>query len=486
MQVDDVSTGDTFDDAALNTTPTNAVAPMIVRQPVGLTNFVGISVGLNALAAGQGLANLTYAWYKNGSLFTNPDGNTNILNFNSPVTTDSGNYTLVVTTPFGLSSTSSVATVLISAAPVPPSFTSQPVSKTVYRGQNVTFSTTVVGPGTISYQWKSNNVDISGETSSTLTLANVTTNNSGNYRVGVSNEFGGVLSTNAVLTVLNPPLVTINFLRHLVDSSTYQSTNTTLPYEIIGTVTTLTNITTGNTASYYLQDGTGGINIFATSGSTFRPQLGDVVDFIGVVSSFSSGLELYADTLGLPFTSYTILSNNLAGLPAPLVVPYTITNNADNLAYNILGRVVQLTNVYFGTNAGTVLPTNNTYVIVTNASGLPFKLFFPNGQDLDSAGATLPAFATSVSGVMYGDISSTNVSVMVDRWSQVNTNVSVSPIPLTIVKDGTGNVVVSWSDASFNLQAAVLAAGPYTNVSGATSPYTNTIGSGATFFRLIH
>ena len=56
----------------------------------------------------------------------------------------------------------------------------------------------------------------------------------------------------------------------------------TIPYQVTGTVTTFTNITTGNTASYYLQDGTAGIDIFVTGGSTFRPAQGDVVTFVGV------------------------------------------------------------------------------------------------------------------------------------------------------------------------------------------------------------
>ena len=38
--------------------------------------------------------------------------------------------------------------------------------------------------------------------------------------------------------------------------------------------------------------------------------------------------------------------------------------------------------------------------------------------------------------------------------------------------------------AVFSLQAAGSLAGPFTNVIGATSPYTNTLGSGPTFFRL--
>jgi len=66
--------------------------------------------------------------------------------------------------------TSIVSTLVISAVPVPPSFTSQPVSQTYYVVRIAIFSTTVSSPGNISYQWFSNNIAIAGETGSTLTL----------------------------------------------------------------------------------------------------------------------------------------------------------------------------------------------------------------------------------------------------------------------------------------------------------------------------
>ena len=120
----------------------------------------------------------------------------------------------MVTTPYGLSATSAVAKVAISAAPVPPSFITEPVSQTVYRGSTVTLSTSVSSPGNVAFTWYSNNVVVTaGQAddgySSTYTLNNVTTNNSATFNVAVTNDYAsyptnGVVSTNAVLTVLNP------------------------------------------------------------------------------------------------------------------------------------------------------------------------------------------------------------------------------------------------------------------------------------------
>ena len=55
------------------------------------------------------------------------------------------------------------------------------------------------------------------KTAVSYAIANVTTNNQGTFRVAVSNEFGGVLSSNAVLTVSNPPTVSVAYLRSLLD-----------------------------------------------------------------------------------------------------------------------------------------------------------------------------------------------------------------------------------------------------------------------------
>jgi len=478
----------TFAEAATNVWKTNAISPAIIYQPVGLTNFVGASIALSAVANGQGLGNVTYNWLKNGSPY--PSGNgTNILAIPSAQTTDSGNYTLVVTTPYGLSVTSSVAKVLISSAPVPPSFVTQPISQKAYIGQTVILSTTVISPGNVNYQWFSNNVAIVGQNASTLELDNVTTNFSASYKVAVTNDVvvNGIVSTNAVLTVLAPSQVSIAYLRTLVDPNNgYNPTNTppTIPYQITGTVTTFTNLTTGNTSSYYLQDGTAGINIFVTGGSSFRPAQGDVVTFIGVLSGFSSGLELYADSAdtSYPYTSYNDTGSTNA-LPAPIPISFDVATNQNNLNYNIDGSLVKLSDVYFGTNSGLVLSTTaNKVVTVTNSSGKSFNLFFAY-LDLDTAGQTLPSYASSVSGVMYG-IYTNNVEVAVTRFSDINTN--PVPVPLTTLLSGS-NLTISWGDplSAFYLQSATNVVGPYDYIQGASSPFTTNVTSlPMQFFRL--
>ena len=507
FQITNLALATTFAEAATNVWTTNAVPPTIAYQPVGLTNYVASSVSLSAVANGQGLGSLTYQWQvsaaANNSNPVNVSGgdfsgvNANILNINNAQTGDSGYFTLIATTPYGLSATSSVAKVLISAAPVPPSFVTEPVSQTTYSGLTVIFSTTVVSPGTPSYTWYSNNVVVtagqsdSGDTS-TLELDNVQTNTSATYKVAVTNNVvpnNGIVSTNAVLTVLSPPVVTIAYLRSLqdVNNGYVPTVPLTIAFQATGTVTTFTNVTSGNTSSYYLQDGTGGINIFVTGGSTFRPAQGDVVTFVGVLSTYYTGFELYADTAdtSYPYTSYTD-TGNTAPLPAPIPIPFNFTNayGLDFVNTNLGGSLVKLTDVHFGTNAGTTISTTaNQIVTVTNSSGQSCNLEFFD-LDLDTAGQTLPTYAYSVTGVMYGF--NTTWAVAVTRFADIVTTAPLSPIPLSAHFSG-GSVTFTWGDSSFSLQSSTNVTGPYITISGANSGFiTNTTSRLPMFFRLYH
>jgi hypothetical protein len=58
------------------------------------------------------------------------------------------------------------------------------------------------------------------------------------------------------------------------------------------------------------------------------------------------------------------------------------------------------------------------------------------------------------------------------------------PVPLNIARSGD-NVVLTWTDPRFVLQAAPLVTGTYTNVTGATSPYPVPVSGAPRYFRLI-
>jgi hypothetical protein len=85
--------------------------------------------------------------------------------------------------------------------PGPPSITTQPTNQTVAVGGTATFSVTVGGTPPLSYQWRFGKTNNRGATNTTLILTNVQVSQAGNYTVLVTNLYGSILSSNAVLTV---------------------------------------------------------------------------------------------------------------------------------------------------------------------------------------------------------------------------------------------------------------------------------------------
>ena len=122
--------------------------------------------------------------------------------------TDAGNYSVIVSNPHGsLASSNAMLTVLPTL--YSPTILSQPTNASVVLGSNVTFSVAVTGTTPMSYQWYFNTIHpILNETNSALNLMNVQLANMGNYQVIVSNLVGNLTSSNGLLTVIAPPVIT--------------------------------------------------------------------------------------------------------------------------------------------------------------------------------------------------------------------------------------------------------------------------------------
>jgi hypothetical protein len=85
----------------------------------------------------------------------------------------------------------------------------QPASQSVVQTSNATFSVTAAGIPPLAYQWYFNSSPVASATNATLTINNVQTNNAGTYYVVVTNSLGLLTSSNAVLTVLLLPTISI-------------------------------------------------------------------------------------------------------------------------------------------------------------------------------------------------------------------------------------------------------------------------------------
>src|ERR1019366_4125312 len=67
----------------------------------------------------------------------------------------------------------------------PPVITTQPQSQTVISGSNVQFSVSATSIPALTYQWNLNGSALSGATGSSLSLASVSSGNTGDYTVVV-------------------------------------------------------------------------------------------------------------------------------------------------------------------------------------------------------------------------------------------------------------------------------------------------------------
>jgi alpha-tubulin suppressor-like RCC1 family protein len=160
----------------------------------------GIS-GFSVIATGTPL--LTYQWQLNG---TNISGATNqSVYFDGLNTTDSGTYQVVVRNSYGRL-TSPGATLIVSNSPP---IVQAPESQVVASGWDVTFWASVGGSLPCYYQWQLNGTNIPGAVFSDLVLTNVQMTDAGDYSFAVSNSFGTVASSNAILTVVPSPILVL-------------------------------------------------------------------------------------------------------------------------------------------------------------------------------------------------------------------------------------------------------------------------------------
>lgn len=174
--------------------------PTITSQPSARTVVAGSAATFAVVATGT--APLSYQWIKDGVAISGAVGST--FNRNPAAAADTGSYTVVVSNPFG-SATSVGVTLTVNAPPV---ITTQPTAQSVTAGANANFNVTATGTAPLSYQWRKDGVPISGAVNPVLAVVSATT---GSYTVIVTNAFGSVTSSSALLAVTaiaTPPAIT--------------------------------------------------------------------------------------------------------------------------------------------------------------------------------------------------------------------------------------------------------------------------------------
>ncbi len=77
----------------------------------------------------------------------------------------------------------------------------QPADRLLVPGTNTTFSVQIVSALPASFQWRLSGTNLAGATNASLTLTNVQTGDAGSYSVMVSNHYGAISSSSAVLSL---------------------------------------------------------------------------------------------------------------------------------------------------------------------------------------------------------------------------------------------------------------------------------------------
>jgi trimeric autotransporter adhesin len=173
--------------------------PSITTQPFSQTIGVGQLVTFSVVVSGS--PPLGYQWRKDGTNIST--ANNPAFSITSVQPTNAGGYSVVVTNPIG-SVTSLVATLTVSSAP---NITTNPVSQTVGLNTNVTFTVAATGTAPLKFQWKKDGTNILNATNTTYQIPNTQPQHAGTYSAVVTNLYGAVESSNAVLTIVLPPTV---------------------------------------------------------------------------------------------------------------------------------------------------------------------------------------------------------------------------------------------------------------------------------------
>src|SRR5207245_4825571 len=137
---------------------------------------------------------LSYQWYKAGSALSGQTSNS--LTLNNLSASDAGTYSVIVSGVCGKPVTNSASLTVNQNVSV----SSAPISLTNCAGTIANFTVSATGTG-LSYQWYKAGNAMTGQTSSSLTLNNVSASDADIYTVIVSGVCGNPVTNSASLAI---------------------------------------------------------------------------------------------------------------------------------------------------------------------------------------------------------------------------------------------------------------------------------------------
>jgi pectin methylesterase-like acyl-CoA thioesterase len=176
----------TFTSGALTDAGSYAIQMHLMARAPGVSfgNTSSTTTGAGIWVSGDGLSQTAY---------TNADNPPATLVFNQVgfmfYNSTASDVTLTINSITGLTAVN------------PPSVSTQPASLSLNPGQSNALTVLAKGTAPLSYQWKKDGAVVSGATSASLALGNVSNADAGSYVVTITNAYGTVSSSAATVTV---------------------------------------------------------------------------------------------------------------------------------------------------------------------------------------------------------------------------------------------------------------------------------------------
>ena len=488
-----------------------ALPPSILTDVQSATAYAGHTVQFGVVA--DGTAPLTYLWYKGSSLVAS--GANNNLAFTCVPADDATTYEVIITNSVG-SITSSVATLTVSTGlQIDAPLTS--ITRNV--GSVAAFEIAAEGALPITYQWHNGDTSpIPGATNQILWLSNVQlTNDNSTYYVSVINPYTSIDSDPATLNVQSRP----------VASSTYGYAKVVMA--------------DGPVAYWQLDEPTDSTTAVDTAGSfdgTYLPGSGSFTFDVptGIPHSTNEALAVTGGaTVNIPYaieinppgaftvegwfkpaslaangndyrTPLSSMSNPYGAGPTGWLVYQTGGNNWSWWPYNGYWTGVQLTDT-------DPIVAGQWYYLVLSYDGSMFTLYvnsvakasgsdsgFVQNGNVPAGGAAnynynyntgpgLPVGSGPAVLAWRSDSGFNPFDGVMDDVAIYNKALTPQQIQnhylnttrLSVV-NAANKIVLTWPTGT--LQSSTNISGIYTDVSGATSPYTNSMAGPQKFYRV--
>lgn len=404
-----------------------------------------------------------------------------------------------------------------------PSISLQPAAVTNYVGLPATFTVGAEGTMPLSYQWLKGGKAIANANQMTYTIDVLTTASAGDYSVRVTNERGTVTSQAARLTVLQAPTAPVAlpglrlhlpFDNNLIDSTGRGNNGTNI--QITATSTNIGGAATFvedgklGAALHYATDASDAANVvsdYVTLGKRADLQFGSDIDFtvafwIRAPNYAGNDLPFFTDATGSTFGTGFVFAPTYAEQTSPDPLwpgGWALSLYGDAGGIGVYGDIGSINDgdwhhlvhvfdraqnvvtyldgvvAHYSKQAGTTAAAAGNVNVDTPATigQDPTGKYAETGSaDIDDLGvwhrALSPLEAASV--YMAGK----------NGFSFVKT---IEPPTMTVQALPNGNLRLEW-DGGGTLQQADQVTGTYSNVVGATSPYTVTPSAARKFYRV--